>query len=173
MTVYARAGAVLLLIAMACTALFGAYRHGQSVTGAEWQARWSERDTANATARVVAEAQARTLEQQRRQAIEEVQRDATQKLEQARTDADGANAAADRLREQVRKLLAAGDSGRNPGSAAGRTPAENPGNLLAVVLDQSVTRNRELAAIADTARVNGLACEAAYEAVMARHSSAN
>jgi len=165
MTVYARAGAVLLLIAIAVTALFGAYRHGQSVTDQEWQAKWNGRDTADAQARAKAEAEARALEQQRHQAIEEVQRDATQKLEQARTDADGANAAADRLREQVRKLLATGGHGSNTGSATGSPPASNPGNLLAVVLDKSVQRNRELAAVADAARVNGLACEAAYESL--------
>src|SRR5471032_1788043 len=165
MTVYARAGAVLLLIAIAVTALFGAYRHGQSVTDQEWQAKWNGRDTADAQARAKAEAEARALEQQRHQAIEEVQRDATQKLEQARTDADGANAAADRLREQVRKLLGDGEAGRNPSAAPSRTPATNPGNMLAIVLDQSVARNRELAAIADAARLNGLACEAAYESL--------
>jgi len=165
MTTYAKAGAILLLIALACLALFGAYHHGETLADAQWRAKWNQRDADDAAARAKAEADARTQEQQREQSAEKVQRDATQKLEQARTDADGANAAADRLREQVRKLLGDGEAGRNPSAAPSRTPATNPGNLLAIVLDQSVARNRELAAIADAARLNGLACEAAYESL--------
>jgi len=169
MSGYAKTGAILFLAVLAGMALFGAFYQGQTTKNIEWQARWSQRDADDAQALAKAEVDARTLEQQRRQAIDEVQRDATQKLEQARTDAAGANAAADRLREQVRRLLLASDNAcGDPGVAPGRTPASNPGNLLAVVLDQSVARNRALAAVADTARLNGLACEAAYEAVRGR-----
>ncbi|NVZ27716.1 DUF2514 family protein [Pseudomonas gingeri] len=134
--------------------LFGAYQFGESVKDAQWH-RWNDRDTADANARVTAEADACALEQQRQQSAEKVQRDTTQKLEQARTDAAGANAA-DWLRQRVQEFLHAASSARgNPGSSGSCTPGPNPGDLLAVVLDKSVQRNRELAAIADTARVRG------------------
>ncbi|MGY2199012.1 DUF2514 domain-containing protein [Pseudomonas gingeri] len=155
--------AVLLLVGLA---LFGAYHFGGSVKDDQWQSRWNDRDTADARARASAETDARALEQQRQQSAEKVQRDATQKLEQARTDAAGANAAADGLRQRVQELLHATSNTRsNPGPAGSCTPGASPGDLLAVVLDKSVQRNRELAAIADTAQVRGLACEAAYDAL--------
>ncbi|WP_371318730.1 hypothetical protein [Pseudomonas gingeri] len=36
------------------------------------------------------------------------------------------------------------------------------------MLDKSVQRNRELLAVADTARVKGLACEAQFDALKAQ-----
>lgn len=154
---------VLLLVG---AALFGAYHHGETLANAQWQAKWDKRDIADAKTRADAEKAARDLEQQRQQQAEKVQRDATQKLEQARTDAAGANTAADGLRRRVQQLLAAGSARSNTGTGSSCSTVTNPGNLLAVVLDQSVQRNRELAAIADTARVKGLACEAAYTALI-------
>ena len=149
-------------LALVAGALFGAYRHGQTLANAEWQAKWEKRDADDAQARADAETTARALEQQRQHNAEKVQADATQKLEQARTDAAGANTAADGLRKRVQQLLAASNARSNTGASASCTPGTNPGNLLAVVLDKSVQRNRELAAIADATRVRGLACEAAY-----------
>jgi len=166
-TLLGRIAPYLIVLVLVAGALFGAYHFGGSVADANWQKLWSDRDKTDADARDKAEADARAQEQQRQQSAEKVQRDATQKLEQARTDAAGANAAADGLRQRVQEILHAASSARgNPGSAGSCTPGENPGNLLAVVLDKSVQRNRELAAVADTARVKGLACEAAYDALV-------
>lgn len=166
-SLYLKAGAILLVIALACCALFGAYHHGQTVTDAEWQDRWDKQLKTQADDKAAAEVSARAEEQRRQTAINEVTTHAAQALEQARTDASTASSAADRLREQARKLVAsAGKCSGNPGTASGSAPATNPGNLLAVVLDQSVQRNRELAEIADTARIRGLACEAAYQGIL-------
>lgn len=147
-------------------ALFGAYHHGVTMTNAEWQVKWDARNTKDETATAAAELSARTLEQQRQQSADKVQRDATQKLEQARTDAASANAAADGLRQRVQQLLAASGSGSHSTVTGSCSTVTNPGNLLAVVLDKSVQRNRELAEVADIARVKGLACEAAYDALV-------
>lgn len=164
---YLKAGAVLLLIVMACGALFGAYHHGETVANAKWQAKWDKQLDDQANAKAQAEADARAEEQRRQTAIDEVQVHATQALEQARTDAASANVAADSLRRRAEALAAAASRcSSNTGTAATSSPATNPGNLLAVVLDKSVQRNRELAEIADTARVRGLACEAAYTALI-------
>lgn len=95
------------------------------------------------------------------QQMNKVQTDATQRLEALRTDADSANANADRLREQVGKLLAANPVCAPTTTGTSRTTANNPGNLLAVVLDKSIQRNRELAAFADAAITAAQACEKA------------
>lgn len=87
------------------SALFGAYHHRDTLANAEWQAKWDDRNTKDETATAAAELAARTLKQQRQQSAEKAQRDATQNLEQARTDAAGANAA-DGPRQRVQKLLA-------------------------------------------------------------------
>jgi hypothetical protein len=116
----------------------------------------------------IAEALAHNAEAQRdkeyalQQSMNEVQREATQRLEALRTDADSANASADRLRDQVGKLLAAADR-MCPSARAGtsRQTAENPGNLLAVVLDKSIRRNQQLAEFADAAITAAQACEKA------------
>lgn len=146
-------------------ALFGAYHHGLAVKDAEWQSAWSARDTQDAKARDEAEKAARATELANQNHMDKVQSDANQKLEQARIDAAGANTAADGLRRRVQKLLDASSARSNTGTGSSCSTATRPGNLLAVVLDKSVQRNRELAEIADTARVRGQACEAAYNSL--------
>ncbi|NWB94637.1 DUF2514 family protein [Pseudomonas gingeri] len=169
MSLLGRFAPYLVALLLVGAGLFGAYHHGETLANSQWQARWNKRDADDQQTRADAEAHARVLEQQRQQQAEQVQRDATQRLEQARTDAAGAGAAADGLRNRVQVLLhaASGGSGHS-GTCTGGPTVTNPGNLLAVVLDQSVQRNRELAAVADTARVKGLACEAQFDALKAR-----
>jgi hypothetical protein len=166
-SIYLKVGGFLLAILLIFGALFGAYHHGETVKGNEWQDRWDKAIAQQQKDKAAAESAARVEEKRRQQATDEVAIHATQALEQARTDAATANTAAGRLRESAAKLVAAASScASNSRTATGGTPANNPGSLLAVVLDKSVQRNRELAAIADTARVKGLACEAAYDALI-------
>lgn len=141
---------------------FAVYYHGKSVERGEWSTRWADRDTADAAAHAAAEAAARAAEQAEQVHMNKVQTDAIQRLETAQTDAAGANAAADRLRVQVNKLLAAGRTAEAARTCTGSPAAENPGNLLAVVLDKSIARNRELAAFADSALIAAQACRAAW-----------
>lgn len=96
------------------------------------------------------------------QNMNKVQADATQRLEALRTDADSANAAADQLREQVGKLLAADRLRQATRACSSRTATENPGNLLAVVLDKSIERNKQLAAFADSAMTAATFCAASW-----------
>lgn len=125
------------------------------------QQKW---DTERAT---IAQALVKNAEAQRakeyadQQQMNKVQTNATQRLEALRTDADSANAAADRLREQVGKLNAANPVRAPTATGTSRQTASNPGNLLAVVLDKSIQRNRELAAFADAAITAAQACEKA------------
>lgn len=139
--------------------LIAAYGAGARSVQQDWDA---ERVT-------IAQALAKNAEVQRakeyadQQQMNKVQTDATQRLEALRTDADSANAAANRLREQVGKLLAASTVCPSTRAGTSSTPASNPGNLLAVLLDKSIQRNRELAAFADAAITAAQSCQTAYE----------
>lgn len=143
---------IVVALAMAYF-LIAAYGAGASRVQQDWDA---ERVTIAQALKENAEAQ-RDKEYADQQKMNKVQTDATQRLEALRTDADSANAAADRLREQVGKLIVC------PTTRAGTSSqtASNPGNLLAVVLDKSIQRNRELAAFADAAITAAQACEKA------------
>lgn len=155
------AGLALVLV-MVVGSLWLAYDHGRVTEKAEWGARWTARDLSDSVDRQAATDAERAKERAHQKAIDQVQQNAEQQIDTALTHAADAALAADGLRSQVNKLLAADRARRGACTPAGSPAVENPGNLLAVVLDKSVARNRELAAIADTARIAGLACEAAY-----------
>lgn len=110
-----------------------------------------------------AQSQARAEEQRRQTAIEGIRRDAQDKISQARTDADIADAAADRLRARVEKLAstAASYSGVTP---RGET-ASDPIILLADVFIELERAGREMAKAADARGIAGQACERAYDAL--------
>lgn len=146
--------AVVALIAFSWVAGYG---NGVRTVQQEWDA---ERVTIAQALVDNANAQ-RAKEYADQQQMNKVQTDATQRLEALRTDADSANAAANRLREQVGKLLAANPMCAPATTGTSRQTASNPGNLLAVVLDKSIQRNRELAAFADAAITAAQACEKA------------
>lgn len=154
-----------LALALLAGGLYLAYDHGRAVERAEWRVRWSDRDAGDTAARLKATETERAREQTLQHAINQVKTDAEQQIDTALTQAADAANAADGLRNRVEQLLAADRARRNTCTASSSAAAENPGNLLAVVLDKSVQRNRELAAVADAARIAGLACEAAYGAL--------
>jgi chromosome segregation ATPase len=151
--------------------LFGAYHHGVTVTDAKWEAEWAARDEADTEATLKATEAARELEQTRQSQMEEVQTDATKRLDQARATAATASTAADGLRKQVEQLLAAGRARSNSSTGTGSAPRDTSADLLAGLLDKSVQRNRQLAAIADSSRIAGLACEKAYDSLTSAPSS--
>ena len=109
-------------------------------------------------------AEARAAEAQetarRAEAIQEVTRYANQSRARDRAAADALGAAAGRLRDQVRLVLAA-----RPPAAAGGPPAAGTGDLCTELLGEAETRLRALAAEADSRRTAGLACEAGYGAL--------
>lgn len=132
-------------------------QHGKRQVQQEWNA---ERVTIAQALAKNAEAQ-RAKEYADQQQMNKVQADATQRLEALRTDADSANVAADRLREQVGKLLTTDTVCPSTRAGTSSQAASNPGNLLAVVLDKSIERNKQLAAFADAAITAAQACEKA------------
>ena len=124
------------------------------------QQKWDKENTRVANALVVQALAIRDKEQSLQAAMDEVQRNASQQVEQLRADAAGADSAADRLRERVSALLA---TSKTTGACTSRPATENPGHLLAVVLDKSIQRNRQLAEYADALRVAATSCVASYE----------
>lgn len=141
-------------------ALAAFWIHGHHTGKANVQQKWDQETARVATVLAQNAIQAREKEQALQDSMNGIQRDATQKAEALQAAATDAADTAGRLRQQVNKLLAADKAA---GTCPGRTATENPGNLLAVVLDKSVTRNRELAAFADLAMNAAKACAAGYE----------
>lgn len=159
-----RALPYVISIAIAAGAAYGFYRFGITTERTTWEARWSQRDAADNQARAAAELAQRTEEQRRADWAEGVQRDATQQLEQARTDADGANADAGRLRDELAKLQARlGRTGPSTATAVSCASTTRAALVLSQLLESGSRREQELAKAFDGARIAGLACERAYD----------
>ncbi|MCF5101908.1 DUF2514 family protein, partial [Pseudomonas proteolytica] len=74
-------------VAIVLIGLLLAYSHGQSVTDAEWQAKWSARDVLDADAKALNESTERAKEQARQQTINKVIQDGQKVIDQAYADA--------------------------------------------------------------------------------------
>lgn len=147
------------------------YTAGENAANAVWQDKWNKRNTADAQALAARQAEARTEEQRRQTAINQVTENADKQLAAARSAATDALSAADGLRVTLRHLqqqLTGSETARNTAVAAERQTSANTRLLLARVLEESVERNQQLAAYADRARLSGLACEQAYDAIANR-----
>lgn len=155
--------------AVAVAALLGvshwwAYNHGVTVTDDAWSAKWSQRDAADATAQAAAELAQRTEEQRRADWVAGVQRDATQALENARTDAAGSAADADRLRGELAKLQARlSGTGASAAASVSSTSTTRAAMVLSELLDSCIGQRQELASAFDRSRIAGLACERSYD----------
>lgn len=110
-----------------------------------------------------AEARARSEEQRRQNAIEGIRRDAQEQIAAVAADAAAADDAASRLRARVAELSRR--PARCPGAAGGGEAAGDAGMVLADVFARLDRRAGELAEAYDRARIAGLACEAAYDAL--------
>ena len=163
----------LAIVSLVALSLWGlsAWRYsageeaGRLVANQQWQARWSERDAADASERAAHEKAMRELENKRRKDIDLVAADAERQLQLARADADRAADIAGGLRTriaQLRRQLADSETSRLSATAQASAARSSASVLLADVLSESLRRNEELAAYADRARAQGLACQQAY-----------
>lgn len=142
--------------------------HSDGVEGERktWQAMWDEEAVRLATARTKAEQEARAEEKRRQAEIDEVRDHAQEEIAQAQADATAAGIESGRLHEQARRLAArASQCASNTGTAQGGQAAGQPAMVLADLLSRADERAGELAAAYDRARVSGLACERAYDAI--------
>ncbi|TBM09036.1 DUF2514 domain-containing protein [Hafnia paralvei] len=158
----------LTLIALVALSLWGAYSVGYDSADKSWQLRWAKRDKADSDALAQRQAEARIEERRRQQAINKVIQNASQQIYAAHNDAVSANAIASRLHEQTDKLaqrLADRERACNPtASGAGQTASGT--QLLADLFKRADEEAGGMAAIADEARVRGLACEQAYSGLV-------
>jgi hypothetical protein len=151
-------GVLLILLALA-GALYGAYRHGVTVTDLAWKAKWAEEVSAQSEAVATTTTEYRTEEQRRQKAANQVANHARQEQTAALTDAAVADAAGDRLRVQAGKLAAATSCAPGDTGAAERgKAATRAAMVLSELLSRSDSRAGELAKYADSARIAGLAC---------------
>lgn len=159
----------LLIAGLIGVAAFGLYGHGKSVERAAWQTEWAKRDAGDEKARVEAELAARIEEQRRAEAMAGVQRDATQAIEKLRGDADSANAATGRLRDELVKLQdRLGGASKSAGTAISGASATRAAMVLSDLYGSCQTRLNELSQAFDRGRVAALACEASFDGLKSR-----
>ena len=140
------------------------YQHGRSVERAEAATASAQRDSGDRLAEVLGERNARAEEQRRAAAHEEVRAHAHEQQVSADSDAAGADAAGQRLRDEAGKLAATVDCpGPEPAIAARGEAARRAAMVLSDLLARADARAGELAAAYDRSRVAGLACESSYE----------
>lgn len=125
-----------------------------------------ERD-AQAQATVAAVEAARSEERRRMAAMEKARDDAQTLAAAAAADAAGARDERDRMRARANTLARAAVT-RDPALAQGSPSGAAASDLLAYMLGRAVDRAEALAGIADRARIVGLTCEWAYDALRGR-----
>ncbi|MFA0969544.1 DUF2514 domain-containing protein [Pseudomonas amygdali] len=156
-------GLLLILLALA-VALYGAYRHGVTVTDLAWKAKWAEGVSAQSEAVATTTTEYRTEEQRRQKAANQVANDARQEQTAALTDAAVANAAGDRLRVEAGKLAATASCvPGDPGASERGKAATRAAMVLSDLLGRADARAGELAKAYDESRIAGLACERSHK----------
>ncbi|RMV72716.1 hypothetical protein ALP05_02684 [Pseudomonas caricapapayae] len=151
-------GLLLILLALA-GALYGAYRHGVTVTDLAWKAKWAEEVRAQSEEVATTTTEYRTEEQRRQKAANQVANDARQEQTAALTDAAVADAAGDRLRVEAGKLAGATSCAPSNTVAAERgKAATRAAMVLSELLGRADARAGELAKAYDQSRIAGLAC---------------
>lgn len=144
------------------------YQSGADAKELEWSSRWDKQAEQLATAKAKATMEAREEEQRRQASIDKVRDDAEKQIARAESDALSASDAADGVLEQAKRLAArAGKCSSNPAATQSGAPAAEPSVVLADVLGRADARAGELAAAYDRSRAAGLACERAYDALLA------
>ncbi|MEX5341420.1 DUF2514 domain-containing protein [Pseudomonas sp. I2] len=154
--------AVLVLLA----SHWGAYEHGRSVELAQAAQASAQRDSGDRLAEVLGERSAREEEQRRAEAQEEGRAHARQESQVADAGGAGADAAGQRMRDDAAKLAATvGCPATDTGAIARGQAATRAAMVLSDLLARADERAGELAKAYDRARIAGLACEAAYNAL--------
>ena len=146
------------------------YKRGSADVQARWDADTTREQLASAQAALQAEQVNRQREKELRSAAESNARQTEIALADARRERAAADAAGQRLRQQVATLVAAAKRGAGApaGPAASGTPDPAGSAALDLLADLHARTDAaagELAAVADDARIRGIACERAYDAV--------
>lgn len=152
------------LIALAVVA--GVFLSGYQYSNHTWQAKWSERDAADAQSRQTFTEQQRRIELQRQGAIDAIQEQAQQDIAKAQRNAAIAAAESDRLQHGIEQAIAQIRAGGSNTSATTSSTARDKASVLLAKLFREIdTAAGNYAAEADRAYDAGRRCEAAYNAV--------
>ncbi|KNC16577.1 DUF2514 family protein [Pseudomonas sp. RIT-PI-a] len=157
---------LVIVLGLGATALYGAYRHGVTVTHAARDAQWAQAVAAQQVEQVRAVQAARDDEQRFQREANQVGIDARKEIAAANSDAVGIDASADRLRIQAGKLAANAGTCASTAGAADRGPsAARAALVLSQLLERADARAGDLAKAYDRARIAGQACERAYDVI--------
>lgn len=160
----------LLIVLLSGTAFFTGSWWGARQMNTHWMLKWQQRDASDAVALAQRQAAVRTEEQRRQGEIDEIRKQASQQFAGIQRDADRARAAYHRLHNKADNLarqLAARERACRAGTSGTGQTETGSAVLLADLFRRADERAGELAREADEARVRGLACEAAYDAIAA------
>ena len=155
---------LVVLLAIACFATWkvDAWRYGKQL--ADVREEFADYKAGIATAATKASEEARALEQQRQREIEKVRTDVAEQKQKDDVLADLQRADGDRLRGQVRQLLADKRILNTRLTERGKT-IEDLTDLLAELRSEADGYAGELAAALTASRRAGFACERSYDAV--------
>ncbi|WP_122518145.1 DUF2514 domain-containing protein [Pseudomonas viridiflava] len=163
---YARLGGVLLILLAVAGVLYGAYRHGVTVTDSQWQVKWSEQVSTQSQAMATTTTEYRTEEQRRQSAANQVANNARQEQTVAVVDGVADDASGDGLRVKSEKLAATtGCAASDTGASQRSKAATSAAMVLSDLLGRADARARDLAKYADSARIAGQTCQAAYDSL--------
>lgn len=155
--------AALLLVAVGVLMILWA---GYSIADRSWQAKWQERDLADAKAAQAFTEQQRRIELQRQGAIDAIQEQAQQDIAKAQRNAAAAAAESDRLQHGIEQAIAQlRTGGSNTSTTTSSTARDKASVLLTQLFREIDTAAGNYAAEADRAYDAGRRCEAAYNAV--------
>lgn len=146
--------AIAGVVAMVASFFFGAHYNDRG-----WQTRWQERNANDAIAAQHAQEQARTTESLWQSKLDEVSKNASKQIEDVRrTERAAAN---DRVRSAAKEYANRGSKDSCPTN--GSTPDRI--QVLADLLADADELAELMAVEADEARIRGVACESAYDAL--------
>lgn len=155
-----------LAVILVLGTLYGAYRHGVTVTDDKWARADAARQLRQAKGLAVDTAKSRSTEQDWQQKSNQVGKDARAQNAAAAADGVAADAAADGMRDAASKLAASvGNVSCDPGVTPRGASATRAAMVLSDMLQRADKRAGDLARRADEAVIAGLACEAAYDSL--------
>ncbi|MBV5295527.1 MAG: DUF2514 family protein [Curvibacter lanceolatus] len=158
----------VLVLALASTAAIQTWRlQGAQLEAAEAKTQQATQQAeAERLARVASETN-RQLERQYREQVSEIETRAQADLAQSRVAVDRARDAGQRLQRELAGYVERQRASASAAAAAGQCQADAAPavDLLAELFGRADERAGELAAVADEARIRGLACEASYDLV--------
>lgn len=161
-----RASLQVLVLALASTAAVQTWRlQGAKLEAAEAKTQQATQQADSERLARVASETNRQLERQYRDQVSEIETRAQVDLAQSRVAVDRARDAGQRLQRELAGYVERQRASASEAAAAGQCQADAAPavDLLAELFSRADERAGELAAVADEARIRGLACEAAYD----------